>query len=197
MAIETEIKIRVLDMEQFRHKLQALNPRVVAARHLEDNVLLDYPDGRLRGRACLMRVRKTPEKETLTFKGPPRPSHLFKSREELETLVASAEVALDIFEQIGMTTWFRYQKYREEYAIPLSTGGGDELHLVLDATPIGNFAELEGSEGGIREVASRLGFTEDQYLRESYYALFLEFCRRRGEKPGDMIFAGGDPAESS
>ncbi len=197
MAIETEIKIRVPDMEQFRRKLKALNPRVVAERHLEDNLLLDYPDGRLRSRACLMRVRKTPEKETMTFKGPPRPSRLFKSREELETRVASADVVLQIFEQIGITTWFRYQKYREEYAIPLSTGMGDELQLVLDATPIGDFAELEGSEGGIKEVASRLGFTEAQYLRESYYALFLEFCRQRGKRPGDMIFAGKEPAEFS
>ena len=72
----------------------------------------------------------------------------------------------------------------------------EELQLALDTTPIGNFAELEGSEGGIREVAARLGFDETHYLRESYYALFLEYCRRQGEKPGDMIFAGAPPAES-
>jgi len=197
VAVETEVKIQLIDMQEFRGRLELLNPRLLSARHFEDNVVLDFPDGRLRSQACLLRVRKTEGKESVTFKGPPRPSRLFKSREESETQVSSAETALKIFEQLGMTVWFRYQKYREEYSIAVSNGPLRELHLALDSTPIGDYAELEGSEEGIREVAAKLGFAESQFLRESYYSLFAQFCRLRGQEPRYMVFSAHDGGGSA
>jgi len=188
VAVETEIKIQLSSLDDFKARLLQLNPRPLSERHFEDNFVLDYPEGFLRSRACLLRVRKTKGKEFVTFKGPPQRSALFKSREENETEVESADVMLRIFEQIGMKVWFRYQKYREEYAVPVSCGPVGELKVALDATPIGTFAELEGSEEGIREVASKLGFGESQFLRDSYYALFARYCRLRGEEPEQMVF---------
>jgi adenylate cyclase class 2 len=192
MAVETEIKLRLRDLEDFRRRLKLLNPRLRSIRHFEENFVLDHPDGRLRSQQCLLRVRKTKGGDSVTLKGPPLPSLLFKTREEWETQLGSSDVMLKIFEQIGMTVWFRYQKYREEYSLRVGQGAAEELHVALDSTPIGDFAELEGSEGGIREVAGKLGFTESEFLRESYYSLFAQFCRQRGEEPGHMVFSAQD-----
>jgi adenylate cyclase class 2 len=188
VALETEVKIRVADYEGWKARLLQLNPRLLEEQHFEDNLVLDFPDRRLRSQFCLLRVRKTKGKEFVTFKGPPQPSALFKIRDEFETTLENANTLLVIFERIGLGVWFRYQKYREEYAIPVGGGRAEEVKVALDATPIGDFAELEGSEEGIRTVGARLGLTESQFLRDSYYSLFLGFCHERGEEPGHMIF---------
>jgi adenylate cyclase, class 2 len=185
LATETEVKLNVPSMDEFRHKLASMKPKLLSERHFEDNFVLDYPDGRLRSRACLMRVRKTKQGESVTFKGPPQPSLHFKKREELETQVDNADQMLAILEQLGLRIWFRYQKYREEHSVTLAPDAGGEVKVALDWTPIGDYVELEGSEEGIRQVAARLGFRECQFLRDSYYALFLQ----SGIQTGNMIFS--------
>jgi hypothetical protein len=87
VSIETEIKVRVEDAAAFLQRLEKLRPRVLSKRHFEDNFVLDFPDRRLRAGQRLLRVRVTGDASFLTYKGPPRPSGLFKSREELETIV--------------------------------------------------------------------------------------------------------------
>ncbi len=188
MALEIEVKIQIGNLEGLRQKLLHLNARVLSERHFEENFVLDTRDGQLRTHQCLLRVRKTKGKESVTFKGPPRPSGLFKSREEHETVVESADTMLKIFEQIGMKAWFRYEKYREEFSVSASSGLPGEILVALDATPIGDYAELEGSEQGIRGLAEKLGIVESQFLRDSYYSLFVRFCRERGEEPEHMVF---------
>jgi adenylate cyclase class 2 len=189
MAIETEVKIAIQDIDEFRRRLGSVDRSLVRGRHFEDNFVLDFKDGRIGSQACLLRVRKTEGKESVTFKGPTRPSPTFKSREEIETTVDSADVILRIFAEAGLVTSFRYQKYREEYAIAARTGPLREIHLAIDETPIGNYLELEGSEEGILEVAAKLGFTRAQFMRDSYYSLFAQYCRQRRDTSGHMVFA--------
>jgi len=117
----------------------------------------------------------------LTFKGPPEPEGLFKTREELEIKLEDGEIALHIFERLGMRVWFRYQKYRREFAL-------GEIHVAVDETPVGNYAEFEGSKEGIRALAREMGIEESQFLRQSYYSLYLEYCRATGDSPCDMIY---------
>ena len=189
MATETEVKIAIQNVEEFKRRLRPVSCSLVCGRHFEDNFVLDFKDGRIRSQGCLLRVRKTEGKESVTFKGPPHLSTIFKSREEIETLIDSADVMLRILTHAGLETWFRYQKYREEYAIAVRKGELTAIDLAIDETPIGNYIELEGSEEGILEVASALGFTQTQFLRDSYYSLFAEYCRRRNETTGHMVFA--------
>jgi adenylate cyclase class 2 len=193
MPIETEVKIRLFELTEVRSRLLLLSPVLISERHFEDNFVLDDADGSLRLRRCLLRVRKTKGKESVTFKGPPLPSAQFKRREELEAEVKNADILLQIFEQIGLRTWFRYQKYREEYQLAVS----GTLHVALDATPIGDYMELEGSEEGIRTVAAALGFSESGFLRDSYYSLFARFCEEQGRVPGHMVFTTGDESENA
>ena len=39
-----------------------------------------------------------------------------KLREELETVVGDGLLLLRVLDQLGFRVWFRYQKYREEFA---------------------------------------------------------------------------------
>ena len=181
MSTETEIKVKIEEVEDFCRQLDALNPDILAERHFEDNYLLDFPDGNLQSGLCLLRIRFAKGCGFLTFKGPPRPDGIFKTREELETRVEDATAMLQVLKRIGMSVCFRYQKYRREFAL-------DQVHVAVDETPIGNYVELEGSEDGIRVLAHKLGIAEAQFLRLSYYSLYLEHCQRTERVPSFMVY---------
>ncbi len=181
MGTETEVKIKLLDFEDFCRNLQGLNPRVLADRHFEDDSLLDFPDGRLQSNRCMVRVRTANGRAVLTYKGSPRPEGIFKVREELETSVEFGGAALQILERLGMRICFHYQKYRQEFEI-------DEVKVAVDETPIGDYAEFEGSEAAILNLAQKMRIEPSSFMRESYYALYVEHCEKRGETPSYMIF---------
>ena len=77
-----------------------------------------------------------------------------KVREELETVVGDGETCIRCFEQLGYHVWFRYQKYREEYA-------RNDVSIAIDETPVGVFVEIEGGEQGIGDMAQALGRRPD------------------------------------
>jgi adenylate cyclase, class 2 len=188
LSVETEIKVRVDDSGSFLARLNKLKPLSLTVRHFEDNFVLDYPDRSLTSRQCLLRVRIVKGSALLTFKGPPRPTGLFKTREELESAIGDGRTLLAILRQLGMKVWFRYQKYRQEFKISFGPGSRNEVHVALDETPIGIFAEFEGPEAGIRKVARAMGFRQFQYLRDSYASLYIQFCRERKQAARHMTF---------
>jgi adenylate cyclase class 2 len=181
LSIETEIKVRIENPESFCGLLVSWNAGIVSARHFEDNHVLDFPDRRLWSRQCLLRVRFAGDMGFLTFKGKPEPEGIFKSREELEIGLEDGKTALKILEQIGMQVWFRYQKYRREYVL-------NGVHVAVDETPIGNFAEFEGSQDAIRSLAQKIKIPESQFLGLSYYSLYLEYCEKSGTTSKFMTF---------
>jgi adenylate cyclase class 2 len=181
LSVETEVKVKIGDAESFCRRLDAWNPRVLSGRHFEDNHLLDFPDGRLRSSRCLVRLRYASGRAFLTFKGPPKAEGIFKTREELETGLEDGDTACRIFERLGMRLWFRYQKYRREFQI-------DEVFVAVDETPVGHYVEFEGSEEGIHALARKMEIDPSQFLKSSYYSIYLEHCRERGENPGHMVF---------
>jgi adenylate cyclase class 2 len=181
LSTETEVKIRIRDPESFCRRLDSCNARVVSERHFEDNHLLDFPSRRLGVLKCLLRVRFAGESGLLTYKGAPDPEGIFKTREELEVKLENGATALQILERIGMQVCFRYQKYRREYLL-------NGVHVAVDETPIGNFAEFEGSKDSIRSLARKMKIAESRFLRLSYYSLYLEFCEKTGKPPGFMTF---------
>jgi adenylate cyclase class 2 len=86
-----------------------------------------------------------------------------------------------ILERLGFKAAFRYEKYRAEY----TDGKGV---ATVDETPIGLYLELEGAPSWIDRTARALGFRRADYITASYYGLYREYCERRGEAVGDMVF---------
>ncbi len=178
--LEREIKLRFESAEAARLAVLATGASPVHSRRLQEDCLLDTADGMLHRRRCVMRVRMESGKSLLTFKGPVQPSNM-KLREELETIVGDGPLLLRMLEELGFTVWFRYEKYREEFAL-------EDVIVAVDETPLGTFVEIEGGDRGIAEMAVALGRTPADYVLESYRGLFIAHCRRLGRPATRMLF---------
>ena len=211
MARETEIKLKIKDSKSFRRALKKLGARLVGegtGRVHEENVIFDTPQGGLAKHGQLLRIRtETPELRKKTGKAKPRqrvvvtfkrpvtqaapetgPHRLHKVREELEVEVAEAGKLKEIFEGLGMSGWFRYEKFRTTYQLPASKEWARGLLIELDETPIGIFVELEGPAAAIDRAAQELGYSKRDYVLKNYLVLYMEDCRRKGEQPRHMLF---------
>jgi adenylate cyclase class 2 len=60
---------------------------------------------------------------------------------------------------------------------------------VVDETPIGNFAELEGTGEWIDRAAARLGIEPEDYITLSYGRLFDQWREQHGSDATDLTFA--------
>jgi adenylate cyclase class 2 len=176
IPVETEIKLRFAGPEEARQAVLRMGATPERGRHLEDNQLLDFEDMRLRIVGSVLRVRTAEGSGILTFKGPRRVVGGLKSREEIESAVTDPRSVLEVLHRLGLRPSFRYQKYREVFSWK-----GQEL--VVDETPIGTFIEIEGDASGIQAAAEALGRTPEDYISESYAAIFLS-----GGGSGDMVF---------
>lgn len=178
--LEREIKLRFDTGASARAAVLALNARPLRPRRLQSDALLDRDDASLGKSQRALRVRIEDGHSFVTFKGPPQQSTM-KVREEIETPVGDGALALTIFERLGYTVWFRYEKYREEFAL-------DGVTVAIDETPIGTFVELEGSAEGIASIAAALGRGPADYVVASYRSLFVEHCAERGIQRSHMLF---------
>jgi adenylate cyclase class 2 len=213
MGHETEIKLRVKDVEALLARLARLRARRVfggTGRVHEWNVLFDTPSQTLKKRRELLRIRtETLEgsrarrlvdkgrRVLLTLKRPPRSGHKLavgghrrhKVREEIELEVSDAATLKRILGGLGLRAWFRYEKLRTTFRLRKPQGWAAGLLIELDETPIGTFVELEGPARVIDRAAKKLGFREKDYLISNYFSLYRMDCERRGKKVGDMVFA--------
>lgn len=179
-SLEREIKLRFDGAETARAAVLRTGATPVRGRRLQEDCLLDTMDETLHERRCVLRVRIESGKSLLTFKGPVQPS-VVKLREELETVIGNGPLVLAILEELGFRVWFRYQKYREEFAL-------EDVIVAVDETPVGTFVEIEGGDRGIVDMAAALGRGPADYLLDSYRRLYVLDCDARGVPPGDMLF---------
>jgi adenylate cyclase class 2 len=185
MPVETEIKFRVDDLAGLSRRLKAAGFRLQTPRSFESNVLYDTPDRRMRARTEILRIRSYAGRWVLTHKrlpdsGPGEDTH--KHRIETETGISDGEALAQVFQSIGLVAAFRYEKWRTEWE-------DGEGHCVVDETPIGNFAELEGSGAWIDRTAKRLEVHQEQYITLSYGRLFDQWRQVQGSQVQDLTFA--------
>ena len=214
MARETEVKLRITDVPAFHRALKRMGARPASpgtSKVHEENVIFDTPQGGLAKHGQLLRIRtETPEvrgkakkvgpkqRAILTFKQPvTRPAiprlggdsnGPYKVRDEIEVEVTESANLARIFEGLGMSGWFRYEKYRTTFRLPASKAWAKGLLIELDETPIGTFVELEGPAEAIDQAARGLGYSKREYVLKNYLRLYMEDCRRRGEEPRHMLF---------
>src|SRR5205823_1588477 len=104
-----------------------------------------------------------------------------------ETSVAEGGKLHAVFTALGLRPTFRYEKFRSEW----SDGSG---HVVVDETPIGNFAEIEGPPRWIDDTAKQLGVRRAEYITQNYASLFLAWREAVKSKASEMTFAAVDAA---
>jgi len=179
-TIEREIKLRFDSPELARAAVRAIGATPSTPRRLQQDSLFDTDDGQLKDRRSVVRVRRDGGASVLTFKGPVQPGPM-KVREELETAAADAGMLQRILDRLGFHPWFRYEKYREEFA-------SEGIVIAVDETPIGTFVELEGSAEGIQAAAAAMGKGPADYILDSYYRLFAHNREALGFRGTDMVF---------
>jgi adenylate cyclase class 2 len=184
MAIETEIKFRVEDAAELIRRLREAGFHEDTPRTFESNVLFDTTDRKMRARTEILRVRNYGGRWVITHKrlpdaGPGEDAH--KHRIETETEVGDGNVLAEVFRSIGLVEAFRYEKWRSEW----SDGEG---HCVIDETPIGVFAELEGQPEWIDRAAAQLGVERSAYITLSYGRLFEQWCAEHKCPANDLTF---------
>jgi adenylate cyclase class 2 len=191
MPVETEIKFRVDDLPGLTARLQAAGFVLQTPRSFESNVLYDFPDRRMRARTEILRIRNYAGRCLLTHKrlpdiGPGEDT--YKHRIETETEVSDGYALAQVFQSLGLAPAFRYEKWRTEWA-------AGEGHCVVDETPIGNYAELEGPADWIDLTAAHLAVNPTDYITLSYGRLFEAWREQHASTANDLTFVA--LAESS
>jgi adenylate cyclase, class 2 len=179
--LEREIKLRFESREAARGAVEAAGAVPLRPRRLQSDVLFDTEQRMLSARSQILRVRIEAGHSYVTFKSPAEHPTL-KLREEIETGVEDGQSLVTILLRSGFRIWFRYEKYREEFAL-------DEVIVAIDETPVGTFVEVEGTDRGIAAAVNALGRGPADFIIDSYRALFVRHCNEQGVPVGDMVFA--------
>jgi adenylate cyclase class 2 len=208
-SAEIELKFPIHDLARLQSLLPGLGFLLDTPRTFEQNTLYDTPARTLRESRRILRVRQYGSLWTVTHKrqpaAPPQSDQTrYKVRIETETQVDDGPALGAIFEQLGYAPVFRYEKFRTEWSQITSTIHGplftDEAyppevatpnprsHLVIDETPIGDYAELEGPPAWIDETLAKLGVDPATCLTESYGKLFLAWKQRTGSPAENLTF---------
>jgi adenylate cyclase class 2 len=177
---EIELKFSVTDARRLREQVGALGFTLVTERTFEENTLYDSAERRLRGLRQILRLRRYGGRCTVTHKRQAGGDDTrYKSRIETESQVEDCAAMEEIFAQLGYGPVFKYEKFRTEWEAA-------EGHLLLDETPIGVWAELEGPPEWIDSMLERLGVAAESCTTESYGKLFLGW-KERTQSPAENL----------
>jgi adenylate cyclase, class 2 len=177
---EIEIKFIVPNKKALEQKLRSLGFHCDTPSTHEINTLYDLPGQELRRNGELLRLRDYGGKWTLTHKSKVVGGK-HKSRGELETAVADGKRMDAILRALGFLPVFVYEKFRAEWS-------DDKGEVVVDRTPIGEIAEIEGKSRWIDRIARELGVKPADYITKSYAELFFDWKRKTGSKADNMTF---------
>jgi adenylate cyclase class 2 len=177
---EVEIKFLVPDFEALEQRLRELGFHEDTPSTHEINTIYDLRGQKLRRKGELLRLRDYGGKWKLTHKAKVKLGR-HKSRGELETRLSDGEQMDRILRALGFAPSFVYEKFRAEW----SDGEG---HVVIDHTPIGDVAEIEGTSRWIDRIARELRVKPQEYITKSYAELFFDWKRKTGSGAQNMTF---------
>lgn len=172
--VETEVKIRIDDLDSLKEKIINLDARLEKERHSEKNTLFDFSAQTLAQKQQALRLRTAGKKTFLTFKGPPEKSRKFKIRKEYETELKNEKQTRNILKSLGLIPVFTYDKFRTVYR-------KKKLKICLDEMSIGNFIELEGERNEIVKFTNALGISKKEFIKLDYIQLIKKETERNSK----------------
>jgi adenylate cyclase, class 2 len=188
-SAEIELKFPLSDPAALQALLPQFGFHLDTPRTFEHNTLYDTPARDLRAQKQLLRIRQYGDLWTITHKRQPDQAAIdttrYKIRIETETTVADGPALSEIFQQLGYTPVFIYEKFRTEWSHTTKPSA----HLVIDETPIGNYVELEGPPEWIDQTLVELKIDPATCLTDSYGKLFLDWKQRTGSAAEHLTFA--------
>jgi adenylate cyclase class 2 len=185
---ETEAKFYVKNLSKIELRLQELRAQLIQPRIHETNLRFDNENNDLRSSLRVLRLRQD-EKARFTFKGPSvEQAGGILSRREIEFVVEDFEKAKEFLEALGYRTVVFYEKFRATYEL-------NDVHIMLDELPYGEFVEIEGENAdAIRSVADLLGLNWDAMVKAGYHALFERVTEKYNLEPSQLSFTALEKA---
>jgi predicted adenylyl cyclase CyaB len=180
MSVETEAKIalRAGEMELIRSRLLFLGATRGPVDD-EQNVVFDVKlRNERRRRRLRLRTFDGRADAVLTSKGPAQKTSAFKSRDEFEVRVHSAESARELLTQLGFRPRVAYNKHREHWHI-------GETVVALDQLAFGDYLEIEGEEREIMSTLELLGLSQRPHIDAGYARLARECSATASGLPAD------------
>jgi adenylate cyclase class 2 len=180
---ETEAKFFIQDLKKIELRLRELKAQLIQPRTHETNLRFDNTNSELRNSYRVLRLRQD-EKARLTFKGPSvEKEGGVLSRQEIEFVVEDFETARLFLEALGFEVVVFYEKYRTTYEI-------NNIHIMLDELPYGEFIEIEGDNvEAIHNMANLLGLNWNAMVKAGYHALFERVTGKYQLDPAQLSFA--------
>lgn len=180
MAREIEAKFYIQNPDEFRRRLEVQGARLKEARVREMNLRFDTPQRDLGRDGRVLRLRQD-TRARITYKDAGRVEAGAINRRELEFAVSDFDAAREFLEALGYEVALTYEKYRTTYQL-------DEVELMLDEMPYGNFVEIEGAKKSLRPTADRLGLSWEAAIPASYSQLFDYLRAQRRLSFRDLTF---------
>jgi adenylate cyclase class 2 len=171
VAIETEKKFR-LDAKQFAKlpdRLKKIGAEF-AGEVFEENYL--HRGGVLDNRDAVLRLRKTNNKTTLTYKESLRSVRDVKHKTEYETDVSDVNEMEEIIRQLGYRLSVVYEKRRRTWHL-------GKVEIVLDELPFGLYMEIEGTPRNIAVAEKKLGMKKLVPEMRGYPRLTVKYGRMK------------------
>jgi adenylate cyclase class 2 len=180
---ETEAKFYVKNLRKIELRLQELKAQLIQPRIHETNLRFDNANNELRRTYRVLRLRQD-EKARFTFKGPSvEKEGGVLSRREIEFVVEDFENAKQFLEALGFEVVVFYEKFRATYEL-------NDIHIMLDELPYGEFVEIEGeSVEAIHNTASLLGLNWGAMVKAGYHALFERAAGKYNLELSQLSFA--------
>jgi adenylate cyclase class 2 len=171
VAIETEKKFR-LEPKQFAKITSRLKKigAVFSGETFEENYL--HRGGLLDPNRAVLRLRKTDEKTTLTYKESISSARDVKNKLEFETEVEDVDAMEEIIRKLGYRLSVVYEKRRRTWHL-------DSVEIVLDELPFGLFMEIEGTTRSIARAEKKLGIKNLVAEMRGYPRLTVKHGRLR------------------
>ena len=174
MSFEIEKKYRITkeQYEQVTADLEEFKAEYVR-EDFEENLL--FGNEYLKQIEGLVRIRKTQNKNTLTFKQYVSDSAGVKKHLEYESVVESPDEVAKMVKALSFELRMVYEKRRKTWKFR-------EVEVVLDELPFGLFMEIEGTNMQIAEAEMFLGADEFEVEPKTYPMLTKELGRRIGDR---------------
>ncbi len=177
---ELEMKFYISRREELEMMLNKFG-QLIAPRVLEVNLRFDTPDRSLTAAGKVLRLRRD-SKSRVTYKGEGRLEGGANLRRELEFTVSDFDTARALFEALGYQVYTIYEKYRTTYKM-------DNVEVVVDELPTGDFLEIEGPDSeSIKRAAQELGLNWEAGIMDSYTVLFERLKGKLGLTFRDLNF---------
>jgi adenylate cyclase class 2 len=179
---EIEVKFYIRQLARLEKAIQDAGGHLAQPRVKETNLRFDLPDGSLLAQRRVLRLRQD-TRSLLTYKGPSAVGEAVNIRQEIETAVSDFSAAQRILEALGYHVSIGYEKWRTSYHL-------DDLEIVLDELPYGNFCEIEGpNPAAIQAAASRLKLNWEARIVDSYLGMFWRLKTNLGLQAENLDFA--------